>query len=239
LIFLPGIGSDGRSFFRQTPLAHAGRLAFFDTPLDVPEAPYNFDILALLLRDAVFQLCDKPPVLLGASFGGMMALTYALTWPDALSGLVLCGSSPDARWLPFPFLELGANLMSRVPAGLYRATAPSLGRLSGFRDAQNREGRDLFAQQTADLGAGPYARRVRAVSRLRLADRLGEVEVPTLLLHGTRDQTVPVRNSQRMSRRMPNATLHLLRGGRHNLYLNATAWFNTHVMDWLRQHHLP
>ena len=28
-------------------------MAFLDVPLEVPEAPYTFDILALLVRDAV------------------------------------------------------------------------------------------------------------------------------------------------------------------------------------------
>jgi pimeloyl-ACP methyl ester carboxylesterase len=47
--------------------------------------------------------------------------------------------------------------------------------------------------------------------------RLGQVEIPTLILHGTADRLVDPRNAQVLARGIPHARLELLEGAGHVL----------------------
>ncbi|MCA1727092.1 MAG: alpha/beta hydrolase, partial [Actinobacteria bacterium] len=46
-------------------------------------------------------------------------------------------------------------------------------------------------------------------------DRLPELAAPTLVIHGTEDQLVPVGNARRLVARIPGARLHLVEGAGH------------------------
>jgi pimeloyl-ACP methyl ester carboxylesterase len=54
-----------------------------------------------------------------------------------------------------------------------------------------------------------------AVSEHDASARLGEIEQPTLIVHGTEDQLLPVANARHMAGLMPHARLELLEGVGH------------------------
>jgi pimeloyl-ACP methyl ester carboxylesterase len=70
-------------------------LGYSDLP---PKAEYIEDgmpvVQARIIHDAMQELGVEKPVLIGQSWGGAVALAYALEYPDDLSGIVLLGSSP-------------------------------------------------------------------------------------------------------------------------------------------------
>lgn len=53
--------------------------------------------------------------------------------------------------------------------------------------------------------------------RSNLADRLGAITAPALLLWGDADPISPVRVGERLAQLLPNAKLHVLAGGTHDL----------------------
>ena len=232
IIFLPGIASDGRSWHRQASLASRHRVAFFDIPFEVPQAPYTFEILALLLRDAVYQLCTRPPVLVGASFGGMLALHYAAEYPDAVRGIALVGTSCDARWFVWPFRHLDAAVR-RTPHGLFNPTFARLCAMTAIADGQDFETAALYFAQARELGPSHYADRIRAIGRLRLQDELSSIHTPALVVHGGLDHTVPVHIGHRLAARLPHAELRIIASGTHSMFLRHAGWFNRTLEEWL------
>jgi pimeloyl-ACP methyl ester carboxylesterase len=61
---------------------------------------------AELIRAGLAQLGVERPLVLGHSAGGLIALSWAAAWPDALAGLVLVGPivRPEFRWLEHTLL---------------------------------------------------------------------------------------------------------------------------------------
>ena len=105
VVFIPG-GSGLLQNFTLSPVFDAVtadyEAIFFDRPgLGYSEKPAGEaatpDVQVRLLHGALQELGVEKPILVGQSWGGVMALTYALNYPDDLAGIVLLGASPYPR----------------------------------------------------------------------------------------------------------------------------------------------
>jgi 3-oxoadipate enol-lactonase len=149
-------------------------------------------------------------VLVGVSYGGLIALEYAARRPARVSGLVLASSlSPD--WVP----DRRAQFYMKAPrllSPLFVATAP--GRLGPeVRAAFPRllERMRFAVGQTVRVTCAPMspaamARRIRWARAHSFAD-LATIAAPTLIVTGEPglDRVVPVEVSRRLTDQMPGA----------------------------------
>lgn len=78
---------------------------------------------------------------------------------------------------------------------------------------------DLGAEdwRPAFCAANPSLPRWFADYRVDLSGKLGTITAPTLLLWGDADPLSPVQVGERLAQLLPNATLHVLAGGNHDL----------------------
>ncbi|MGA5885363.1 alpha/beta fold hydrolase [Streptomyces cellulosae] len=192
-----------------------------------PEAPaYTLRDLAadaVALADA---LGGRPAHLAGIGVGGMVAQVAALDHPDAFSALTLAGTRAVAPGPPDDDLpDHDQATMSR----LFGHPMP---------DWSDREAVADFAAAGAEiLGDDPVAARAVAAriwdrtpgtapavhmanqlgmvfSRLdcspRWRERLPEIKLPTLVVHGRRDRFFPVGNAEAIAREIPGARLLVL-----------------------------
>ena len=88
----PGSGQDWTRVFG--PLAALHRVIAFDRPgHGRSERPKHIDatveVQARLLHDALKQLHVERPIVVGHSWGGALALVYAINYPTEVSGIVL------------------------------------------------------------------------------------------------------------------------------------------------------
>ncbi len=192
-----------------------------------PEAPaYTLRDLAADAAALARVLDDRPAHLAGIGVGGMVAQVAVLDHPEVFSALTLVGTRPVA---PGP-----------VDDDLPDHDGPTMGRLFSrpMPDWSDRAAVAEFAAAGAEiLGDDPAAARAiagptwdRAAStstevqlanhlgtmfaRLdctpRWRERLGELAVPTLVVHGRHDPFFPLGNGEALAREIPGAQLLVL-----------------------------
>ncbi|MCP5057050.1 MAG: alpha/beta hydrolase [bacterium] len=173
-----------------------------------PREHWNLDQWA----DDVRGLCDalgiERPIVMGQSFGGMVAIAYAARHPEHPSKLVF--SSTSARMnLPRMldrFLEVGGEQARGAAERFW--TQPSLETLPEYtRNAVSVYGSkpaspEEFGRVRMNLDvlfhfAGDEG------SRFDYLDRLERVQCPTLVLGGTRDPVCPIEDQDEIAAVMP------------------------------------
>jgi proline-specific peptidase len=243
LIMHGGPGMDHTSMLPLQHLADHFTLVFYDhrcngrsEGADVSSMTFeNLTADAEALRQALGF--DKWAVL-GHSFGGMVALEYALRYPQSLSHLVLIDTCGDARWVQHNAPEIlakrgySAAAVSAarrffngqltpdefLPTALKFAKAytyhPSLLTrahevVSGFRTKMRPEAQIFGFSQL--------------LTGWTVMDRLGEIEAPTLVLAGRHDFQFPPEHQAILADRLPNAQLELIERAGHNAHAERSA----------------
>jgi pimeloyl-ACP methyl ester carboxylesterase len=194
-----------------------------------PEAPaYTLRDLAADAAALARELDDRPAHLAGIGVGGMVAQVAALDHPEAFSALTLAATRPIA---PGP-----------VDDDLPDHDVATMGRLfsRSMPDWSDRDAVTAYVAQGAEiLGNDPDAARAAAgriwdrtpgttppvqmanqlgivFARLdctpRWRERLAELRMPTLVVHGRRDPFFPVGNGEALAREIPGAGLLILDG---------------------------
>lgn len=215
LVCVPGFSASGRSFARLAPLSQTRDLHFIAPPLDVS---YPGDPVLAQAEVVADYLSDfDRPVLLGTSFGGLVSIRAASLVRENLSGLVLVGAfARGTALIPkvLPFLKHVLPVMQAAAAPL----SPMTARLVGGRRI-DRAGRRMIVEDTRAIPARERARRLRTIFRTDLSPLLGEIDIPSLVIHGTADRLVPVHLAREMSALLPRANHQEIRGCGHLPYV--------------------
>jgi pimeloyl-ACP methyl ester carboxylesterase len=180
---------------------------------------------ARLLRHALQELGVDSAIVLGHSWGTLVALSMALDAPDFVRGLVLLSG--------YYYPSLRADVLTSGPAvpvigDLMRYTiSPIVGRML-WRPIAKR----MFAPMDVDarfralpawmmlrpsqLRASAAETAMMVPSAMALAKRYQELKVPAVIMSGTQDLIVDFsHNSERLSERIPDGELQLQPGVGH------------------------
>lgn len=233
LVLIHGSSASVRDFtFALFPeLARRYRVIAVDRPgsgwSDPAPGGDSIHVQARLIRAAAARLGAQRPLVLGHSYGGAVALAWAVDAPGALAGLITV-SAPSHPWsgdLPL-FYRLTAHPLTRpFAAPLIAAWTPDRAVVDGIAG--------VFAPQAVPDGYlqhfGPrMSLRRRALienarQRARLLDEVtamapayARLALPVEILHGTADTTVSIDiHARRLARDVAGAHLVELDGIGH------------------------
>lgn len=221
-------------------LAGSYRVTAFDRPgLGYTErvnlAGTSINEQAVLLSDASLQLGLRKPIVLGQSYGGAVALAWAVERPDNLSALVLtaAASNPWTTGLSTFYQVTSSSVGSAAVVPAITAFTPVNlvdEAIDGIFRPQNAP--DGYANYIgAPLTLRRVTMRANSMQRANLLDeiealhvRYGEIAVPTEILHGDADATVGLAiHSIPLSKQIAGANLTILKGIGHMPHHSAEA----------------
>ncbi len=231
LVLLHGLASSGRYWGDMLPLAERYRvlvpdlLGFGRSPKP-PKGEYTAADHVAALRPALRSRVTAPFHLLGHSLGSLVALHYAVAFPEDVRTLVLVslpvvggcawGHGKDGRmgrWHRFSVhTPAGTTLFGagmRAAAPLWSALGPRL-----RRDTPPDAVRDALAGTWTS-----YWRSLEAVVyRTDVPSLIGRVQAPVRLIHGVEDRIAPVAAVRALTAAHAQISLVEIPGAGHNPY---------------------
>lgn len=200
-----------------------------------PEIRYDIAKEVAFVRAVVEALKIDSFILIGHSFGGWVAAAYAIAYPNAVSHLVLSAAAGirDDQFLErsqyllpitwdTPIIDWGIQLISPL--------ATAFGQQATISEI-------MWLRQ--QLRTEPAIRSL-ILDRLRPEDAVDTVEqhihqisIPTLVLAGENDTTIPRWHSETYAREIPNAHLLVIKGANHALPTLYTQEVAQAVLDFL------
>jgi pimeloyl-ACP methyl ester carboxylesterase len=228
VVCLPGMSAAGPSFARLRPLAGRFDLRLLSGPVDsYPGGSIRPFVAAV---EEYLESLDRP-VLLGTSFGGLLAIEVAHHLGKRLSGLILTAAfarnKAIPRWL-LPLEKLLPVLQWAAPA-----VAPISARIVvGHSD---EEARLELVREALQISVSERRRRLREIFTTDIRAILPDVGVPALVIHGTRDHLASLADARELAKLLPLASYHEIEGAGHTPYLSHASEFNAIIEPFLEE----
>jgi len=212
LIYHAGLDGTGELFFKQTDaLARDYRVVTFRSR---EEGPFTYDDLVNDVAAIIRDQGDDHATILGESFGGTVALSFALRYPKMTERLIVINSFP--RFRGRLQIRLGVILASRVPFRLLWPLRRAGNVLGLLVDRVRRVDREVFWKAISSVSPNGYARRLQLIDEFDVESSLSHIKTPALFIAGDRDLLIPsVKEAHAMAARMPNAAVKVIRGAGH------------------------
>lgn len=191
-----------------------------------PKEPWHVSDYADFLKGFLEKHDVHTPILIAHSFGGRVALQFAMMYPDVAKKLVITGTPgyspvPQKKMNFFLMLAKIGGVLFLLP-GLHLLAdfaRKVLYRLAGAREFYRAEGemRQTFKNVVTD----------------DLVTAMRSVRVPCLLVWGETDTIVPVAVAQKMSETIPNSKLVIIPAIGHDVPFKQSKLFASHLWNFL------
>lgn len=226
---MPGLDGTGELFYRQIPLLEK---SYTVANYALRDEARNMDVLADDLKRVIEQAApqEKRAIVLGESFGGTVALSTALRYPESVAGLVILNSFP--HFDPQFRLRLaiaGVSVVPWVAMTMVRyGTSLFMHSRHTHRD-ELRKFRELTARSTR-LG---YRNRLEILKSYDVRDRLRDIRCPALFIAAEKDHLVPsVQQARLMAERTPSGRMVVLSGHGHICLIAPDIDMCQLIADW-------
>lgn len=245
LVLIHGLGDLASGTWRPLlpELAKSYHVVTFDLPgfgrSDKENSLYSPGNYAAFVKWVVDTFIGAPPIVVGHSLGGAIALRYAGTYPNMLTRLVLVDvagilerqaySKEMLRVFSAGFsvpFDLN-NLLERLVCGL---SGPLI-------DLDRVLETDLLRSQL--LGGNPAIIASLALLQENFSPYLYRVRVPAVILWGEKDQVTPRRTGTLLEATLPKARLQIIPGAGHVPMVDSPRLFEAALSAALSEEVVP
>jgi 3-oxoadipate enol-lactonase len=238
LVFLHGIGGnapawrDQLGFFGDRYHAIAWDMPGYGG--SAPLAAATIATLAAELTRFLIAVEARRPVLVGHSIGGMIVQQFLADHPGIAGGAVLAQTSPafgkpDGDWQK-AFIAARLDPLDRG-ATMRDLAAGMVGDLVG--DDPDPRGLEAARASMAAVPDATYRAMVHALVGFDQRAALKRIDVPTLVLSGSRDTNAPAPMMAKMASYIPGARYVEIAGAGHLVNLEQPGAFNAALDDFL------
>ena len=229
-----GPGGDHSGFKPgYTPLAERMQLIYVDhrgqgRSARGPKETYTLDNNVEDLEALRLHLGLDKVVVIGVSYGGMVALAYASRYPESVSHLIAVVTSPSHRFLPLAqqiLAERGTDEQRAMGDILWAGAFESEEQLQQYyavmgpfyslkydpEKARESRARGIRSIDAINEGFGGFLR------TYDLTGDLHKVTAPTLVIGGRHDWICPPELSEEIARLIPHADLRIFEHSSHSV----------------------
>jgi pimeloyl-ACP methyl ester carboxylesterase len=222
VVFIHGLSGSWQNWLEQLPVfARDHRVIAFDLPgfgaSEMPTEPITIAGYGRCVDALLDELGVGSAAVVGNSMGGFIGAELAIQFPARVERLVLVSAAGltiehqrnehvltvlrtlDKRLAAYiGWVASRSDTFARRPRArqlLFGIIARRPDRLPG----------PLVAEQIRGSGKPGFVPALDALTNYPIRDRLGEIACPTLIVWGTQDKLVPVRDADDFERLIPNA----------------------------------
>jgi pimeloyl-ACP methyl ester carboxylesterase len=229
LVLVSGMDGTGRLFYRQLPLlARRFRVATYALRDDATRMQTLVDDLAMVVRS--ISPAGEPAIVVGESFGGTLAMSFAVAHPELTRALVVLNSF--AYFRPQYRLWLAIAGLGVMPWGAMRLVR----RLTAFRLHSRYTHRSeirRFLREISHTTREGYRGRLRILRQYDVRPHLAGITAPVLFLAAEHDHLVPaIEQATYMAARAPRASLRVLHGHGHICLIAPNLDLSAIIADW-------
>jgi len=182
--------------------------------------PWNLDNYVNWLKD----FCDRFPepfFLLGHSFGGRIAIKFAVKYPEKLKGLILVSAAG---------IRKGKPLISKI-VPLFK----KFSFLPGYYFFRKVFYKFVLRKTDYLEAKGTMKETFKKVIAEDLTSYLSKIKIPTLILWGQKDKITPLNNAYLMNKEIPVSTLEIIPGAGHEINLTHPEELVKFIRDFIPQ----
>ena len=239
LVLAHGHSGNLRNWALQRSLAERYRMISVDHrghgKSSAPAQPdkYSMGIMAEDLSELLRQIGVTECYLVGHSMGGMIALEFALAHQDMLRALVLVDTAPgEIRMHLIQDLdEIERIARTEGMAGVFEHNLKR-NPVMAMEIAKQPGNYEIYKREYLLNNVDGYVNSLRALrTRRSLIDRLGEIEVPTLIVVGDRDEPF-IEPAHQMHAGIPGSELVVVPECGHSPHIEFPEIFNQTLLDF-------
>lgn len=237
LLFLHGLGSTKKDWDAQVPFFSKNyRVIVVDLRghgnSTIPDKDYGVSFMTEDIKAFLDKLQIKNVTIIGFSMGGAVAFQLASSYPAYVENLVIVNSGPDFNSMG----SLGEDLLKSRTHFLETKGLELLAKeisFNMFPEAHQIDLRNDFEIRCKNNDYNAYYQSFVTLMEWGLGDKLEEIKARTLVVASDMDYT-PIEFKEAYVKRMPNATLRVIKNSRHGVVIDQPDAFNEVLNRFLK-----
>jgi pimeloyl-ACP methyl ester carboxylesterase len=251
VLFVHGLGGSWQNWLENIPaVAEAGyRAIAVDLPgfgaSEMPAEKISIGGYGRFVEALLEELGTGPVALVGNSMGGFIGAEVAIQFPQHVDRLVLVSAAGisvehERNERALDVMYRAERFTTMAVAGL-AARADNVSRRPGARKMlmrlvaahPDRLPAPLVAEMVRGAGTEGFLPALDALTDYPIRERLGKISAPTLIVWGTEDRLVPVKDADVFEELIPNARKIVYEDTGHVAMLERPADFNRELFGFL------
>lgn len=239
LLIIAGLGCARWMWWRNLEsLARSYDVIAFDNrgvgESSAPEGPYSIRQMAEDACGLIDALGIQQADVLGISMGGYIAQELALAHPQRIRRLVLGATGVWGGAATDEFQAAVARARGLPPEPFLTQLLPLLVGPGYWEREPEQRDQLLKMRLNALPQVHAYEAQVAACAEHDTRDRLGQIEIPSLVVWGAEDKVVPPEQGEQLAAGLPNVQTHVYPDAGHYFFAECATDFHRRIFEFLK-----
>ena len=242
VLLIHGISNFNQAWSAQSEaLVERGfRVLAPDLPGHGRSAPLGQKTTVETLAQSMASLLDEMNIVrthvCGISLGGMIAMTFALRFPDRISRLVVADSAASFNTAHHKTLTAQWRAQFLSNDGPRRRLESTWPMLVNERFRESEKGKDTYREWMVNAGSASgssYAYVCEGMDEYDIENELRDITAPTCVIVGSEDRMLTPAQNQAFAKKIPGAQFRVIEGAAHLPNVDSAAQFNELMLNSL------